>query len=333
MKHTLKPLLAALAITLTLTACGDKEEKKVATQVAAKVGKEEISVHQINQVLSRTNAGNATPAAVDKLRRDVLEKLIDQQLAVDQAMEAKINRSPEVVAMLESARREVLSRAYIQQITGALPKPTPEELKKYYTDHPALFSERRVYNLQEVQLPASAGQDTAEAVRGMLGAGKPMEEVGAFLKGRDIKFGGGAATRAAEQIPLELLTKLHALKDGQSMVVANPQGFNVVRVAASQTAPVPEANALPRIEQFLANQRGAEAVGKAIKDLRAKTTITYMGDFAGGPPPAAAAAPAAPAAVAAPVPAAAPATTDTATAAPDAAKSQSVIEKGVAKLK
>lgn len=326
MKHSLRPLLAALAVVLTLSACGEKEEKKVATQVAAKVGKEEISVHQINQVLARTNAGNASPAAVDKLRREVLEKLIDQQLAVDQAMETKINRSPEVVAMLESARREVLARAYIQQITGALPKPSPEELKKYYTDHPALFAERRVFNLQEVQLPAAAGEATAEAVRGMLTAGKPMEEVANYLKGRDIKFGGGAATRAAEQIPLELLTKVHALKDGQSMVVPNPQGFNVIRVAASQTAPVPEANALPRIEQFLANQRGAEAVSKAIKDLRGKVTVTYMGDFAGGPSAAGAAAPApapAPATAAAPAPA----------AAPEAGASQSVIEKGVAKLK
>lgn len=330
MKHTLKPLLAALAIVLTLTACGEKEDKKVATQVAAKVGKEEISVHQINQVLSRTNAGNASPAAVDKLRRDVLEKLIDQQLAVDQAIETKINRSPEVVAMLESARREVLARAYVQQITAALPKPSPEDIKKYYTDHPALFSERRIFSLQEVQLPASAGDATAEAVRAMLAAGKPLEEVGAFLKGRDIKFGGGSATRAAEQIPLEVLPKVHALKDGQSAVLPAPQGFNVVRVVASQSQPVAEAAALPRIEQFLSNQRAAEAVSKAIKDLRAKSTITYMGDFAGGP---GAAAPAAPAAATAP--AAAPAAADTAAApaAPDAAKTQSVIEKGVAKLK
>lgn len=337
MKHTLKPLLAALVVTLTLTACGEKEEKKVATQVAAKVGKEEISVHQINQVLSRTNAGNASPAAVDKLRREVLEKLIDQQLAVDQAIESKINRSPEVVAMLESARREVLARAYIQQITAGLPKPTPEELKKYYVEHPQLFSERRVYNLQEVQLPASAGNAIAENVRGMLALGKSMDEVSLFLKGQGVRYGGGAATRAAEQIPLELLTKLHALKDGQSMVIQNPQGYNVVRVIASQTAPVAEVNALPRIEQFLANQRGAEAVSQAIKDLRAKSTITYMGDFAGGPPAAGAAAPAAAAApaVAAPAPAAAPAAADTAAAAPapDAAKTQSVIEKGVAKLK
>ncbi|MFO1194691.1 MAG: EpsD family peptidyl-prolyl cis-trans isomerase [Rhodoferax sp.] len=329
MKITLTPLAAALLLTLTLSACGDKQDKKVATQVAAKVGKEEISVHQINQVLARTNAANASPAQVDKLRRDVLEKLIDQQLAVDQATEAKLNRSPEVVAQLEAARREVLARAYIQQVTSSLPKPTPEELKKYYVEHPALFSERRVFNLQEVQLPAAAGEATAEAVRGMLSAGKPLEEVAAFLKGRDVKFGGGSASRAAEQIPLELLTKVHALKDGQAMVVQNAQGYNVIRVASSQLAPVPEANALPRIEQFLANQRGAEAVAKAVKDLRAKASITYMGDFAGGP--AAAGAAAAPAAPAAPAPAeaAAPA----ATPAPAAAASQSVIEKGVAKLK
>lgn len=330
MTHTFRPLVAALLLLLTLTACGNKEEKKVATQVAAKVGSEEISVHQINQVLSRANAANATPQAVDKLRRDVLEKLIDQQLAVSQAEESKLHRTPEVVAMIEAARREVLARAYIQQVTSALPKPSPEETKKYYVEHPALFAERRVFNLQEVQLPASAGEAVAEQVRTLLGSGKPMEEVATLLKSKDIKFGGGAATRAAEQIPLELLTKVHALKDGQSMVVQNPQGFNVIRIASSQSAPVLEAAALPRIEQFMANQRGAEAVNKAVKELRAKATITYMGDFAGGPAAPGAATPATAAAPAAPAPAAA---TTPAAAAPAAAASQSVIEKGIAKLK
>src|SRR3990167_5274365 len=83
---------------LGLSACGNKDDKKVATQVAAKVGSEEISVHQINQILSRANTGNATPQAVQKMGRDVLEKLIDQQLAVEQATENKLHRSPEVVA-------------------------------------------------------------------------------------------------------------------------------------------------------------------------------------------------------------------------------------------
>jgi len=332
--------LAVGVMALALAACGDKAGKKVATQVAAKVGSEEISVHQINFVLSRTNTANATPESADKLRHEVLEKLIDQQLAVEQAVEKKLDRSPEVVSQLEAARREVLARAYVQQLAAALPKPSAEETKKYYLDNPALFSERRVYNLQEIVVPATAGADVLEAAKAQVSAGKSMEELANWLKGRSVRFGGNSATRAAEQIPLELLKTVAALKDGQTTVIANAQGLTILRLASSQSAPVAEAAALPRIEQFLANQRGAETVGKAIKDLRAKTTVTYMGDFAPGAvgaaktgqpaaaitaePAAAAAAPAAEPAPAIATPAATPLVSD---------KSKSVIEKGVAGMK
>ena len=339
-------LIAACAVALaTLSACGDKSGKKAATQVAAKVGSEEISVHQINQVLSRANTANANPQAVQALRKEVLEKLIDQQLAMDQATEAKLHRSPEVVAQLEAGKREVLSRAYVQQIVSALPKPTADEIKKYYNDHPALFAERRVYNLQELIVPASAGAEVSAQVRALAAANKPMEEMVNLLKSRNIKFGGGAATRSAEQIPLELLDKVSAIKDGQIGVIEGKQGFTVVRVVASQSAPVAEAAATPRIEQFLMNQRGAEAVTQQMKQLRAKASITYMGDFAqaaAGPAAAPAqpattlgattdGAPAAPATTA-PLPPPAPAA-PAAPATPSDAKAKAVIEKGVAAMK
>ena len=340
MKYPIAPLLSTTLLVLMLTACGNKEDKKVATQVAAKVGSEEISVHQINQVLARTNASNATPQAVQTLRREVLEKLIDQQLAVDQATESKLHRSPDVVAQIEAARREVLARAYIQQLAAALPKPSAEDAKMYFTEHPQLFSERRVFNLQELLVPASVGPATAEQLRGLVTAGKSMEDIAAWLKGKDIKFGGGSATRPAEQIPPVLLVKVHAIKDGQSTVIESPQGYTVLRVVASQSAPVTEANALPRIEQFLANQRGAEAVAQNIKQLRAKASITYMGDFAQAAgsvntatsaPPAATTPPAAPVAATA-APAALPAVTPPATPA-ISDKTKTAIEKGVAGLK
>lgn len=276
----LAPLVAAALIAIGLTGCGNKDDKKLATEVAAKVGAEEISAQQINQVLSRTSSANATPAALQALRREVLEKLIDQQLAVDQATANKLHRAPEVAAQIESARREVLARAYIQQVAAALPKPTAEETRKYFNDHPQLFSERRIYSLQEIVVSAAAGASVSEQLRAQVAAGKSMEDIAAFLKGRDIRFGGGAATRAAEQIPLELLAKVYGLKDGQTTVIDSAQGYTVLRVVSSQSAPVPEASALPRIEQFLLNQRGAEAVNKSIKELRAKATITYLGDFA-----------------------------------------------------
>jgi EpsD family peptidyl-prolyl cis-trans isomerase len=307
--------ILATALALALTACGNKDDKKVATQVAAKVGSEEISVHQINQVLSRSNTSGASAQNVEAMSREVLEKLIDQQLAVDQATENKLHRSPEVVAQIEAARRDILARAYIQQITGSLSKPSAEEIKKYYTDHPQLFSERRIYNVQE--LVAQNTPATAEQLRALAASGKSMEEAAALLKSKNIQFNGGSATRAAEQIPLEVLPKIHALKDGQSTLVETPQSLTLLRIVSSQSAPVPQDAALPRIEQFLLNQRAGEAVAANIKQLRASTKITYMGEFS-NPPAAAEATPPANAAT---------------NATADAPSAKSTIEKGVAGLK
>ena len=272
----------AVAAVLGLSACGNKDDKKAATQVAARVGSEEVSVHQINQVLRQANTAGATPEAVKNMSREVLEKLIDQQLAVDQATEAKLQRSPEVMAQLESARREILSRAYMQKIAGGLPKATPEEAKKYYAEHPALFSERRVYNLVELVVPknpATTAAGAANLLRELTAAGKTVDEAAAALKAKDIAFGGGRNTRPAEQIPLDMLSQLHQLKDGQSLVFETPQATSMIRLVASQQAPVAEKDALPRIEQFLNNQRASEAVAANLKQLRANTKITYMGEF------------------------------------------------------
>ncbi|MGH8685506.1 MAG: EpsD family peptidyl-prolyl cis-trans isomerase, partial [Nitrosospira sp.] len=116
-------------------------------------------------------------------------------------------------------------------------------------------------------------------LREMLEAGKSMEDIASWLKGKDIKFSGGSATRPAEQIPLELLPKIHPLKVGQGLLMESPQSITLMRLAASQSVPVSEAVALPRIQQFLGNQRASEAAKQELKALKANAKITYMGEF------------------------------------------------------
>lgn len=308
-----KPLalpVLLFALLFALLGCSSKDEKKPASQVAVKVNAEEISVHQINFFLGRSGAAAVSPERAPKVRSDLLEKLIDQQLAVEQAIEKKLDRSPDVVMSLEAARREILARAYLDQLAAGLSKPSAADAKTYYAEHPQLFAERRIYSIQEIVIPAATGE--ADALREMLAAGKPMDDIAAWLKSRDVKFSGASAMRPAEQIPLELLLKVHALKDGQGLVLENGSSVTVMRVAASQPSPVDEAAALPRITQFLGNQRAAQAAERELKALRAKATIAYQGEFAAG------AAPVAP--VAALASEAKPAT-------------NSAIEKGVAGLK
>jgi hypothetical protein len=184
------------------------------------------------------------------------------------------------MAALEAARRDVLARAYLDQVVNAQAKPTAEESRKYYNDHPELFAQRRVYNLQEIAIEKNDA--ILPALREKLATAKSIEDVAAWLKDKGTRFAAKGGVRPAEQIPLELLAVLHPMKDGQATLVSNPQGIAVVRIAAAQTVPVDEATAMPRIQQFLANQRNKEIAEREMKQLRDKAKIEYLGNFTPG---------------------------------------------------
>ena len=313
-KIGLKALLPVLTAALLLAACGG-DEKKAATQVAAKVNKEEISVHQINNVLSRS--GNIPQDKAKEASRQILDRLVDQELLVQKALEKKLDRDAKVMQSLDAARRQILSQAYMEQVAGAVAKPTPEEVKAFYSKHPELFGERRVYRFQETAL--SLNPETLAQLREEMKTTKTSDDLYKWLRAKNIPFNTTTVTKAAEQLPLELAPRFHQMKDGQIAALPSQGGLTLVQLLASQQQPMDEKAATPFIEQFLANQKKMEAAEQERKQLRAAAKIEFMGDFADmgkEPAKAAAAAPAAtptaaqPAATAATAPAAAaPATT------------------------
>jgi EpsD family peptidyl-prolyl cis-trans isomerase len=282
MTHQITRLALALIATAVLAACGgDKGDK--ATQTAAKVNKEEITVHQINFVLQRQQG--LKPEQAEAAGRQVLERLIDQELAVQQAEEQKIDREPRVVQQIEAAKREILARAYADKLGEAAAKPTTEEIAKYYGDNPALFGQRRIYNLQELSIEVKPEQ--FDALRDKLQAAKNLPDFVEYLKANDFKFAGNQAVRPAEQLPMAALNTLSKLQDGQSLVTRTPAGMQVLLLAGSRSQPVDEARARPSIEAFLTNQRKGELIAKQMKDLREKAKIEYLGKYAEKAPAAA----------------------------------------------
>jgi EpsD family peptidyl-prolyl cis-trans isomerase len=306
-KHRAHLILAVVAAAALLTACGgDKGDK--ASQTAAKVNKEEITVHQINFVLQRQPGLKAEQA--ETASRQVLERLIDQEVAVQKAQEQKLDRDPRVVQQIEAAKREIIARAYAERVGESIAKPSNEEIAKYYNDKPALFKDRRIYSLQELQIEAKPEQ--FEAIRAKLSAAKNLNEFAEYLKSADIRFNGNQAVRAAEQLPLAGLDAIAKMKDGDSMLSPSPTGLTVLFLVGSRSQPVDEARARPAIEAFLLNQRKGEAVQKDIKALRDGSKVEYVGKFAQAASAAGAVTPVAPAApviseTAAPAPTPAPA--------------------------
>lgn len=269
------PVLALVAACLTLLAACDEKKAPAATQAAARVNKDEITVHQINLVLQEQR--NLRPEQSDAASRQILERLIDQELAVQKAEELKLDREPRVVQQIEAAKRAVMARAYGEKLAEALPRPTADEVRKYYAEKPALFAERRIYSIQELSIEAKP--DQVQVLRDKLGAAKSISEFVDYLKANDYRFAANQAVRAAEQLPLNALDTLARLKDGQATLSQGAAGVTVVVLAGSRSQPVSEEQAKPAIEQYLMNERRRKKLEEELKALRGAAKIEYFGSF------------------------------------------------------
>jgi hypothetical protein len=190
-------------------------------------------------VAARVNADPITRQELEQARGrgESIERLIEQRLARQHAIEQGLDRAPQIVQAIESARSEILARAYRQLVAESQPRPTREEIARFYREHPELFSDRRVFTLEE----------------------------------REGSFTVNRFTRPAEELPLELLPRLHAMAAGE-LIVHEGQ---TLRLVAARLAPLDEAAAAPLIEKFLLARRSSEALAAEMRRLRGQARIEY----------------------------------------------------------
>jgi EpsD family peptidyl-prolyl cis-trans isomerase len=297
--------LGAVALaTLALAACQKKEGG--ATQVAAKVNGDEITVHQIEFALSHQRGRPD--------QHETLEHLIDQQLEVRKAEDLKLDRDPQVMQLLEAVRRDILAQEYLKTIADRTTKPSDEEVKNFYAGHAAMFADRKTYNFQrfDIQSPPERRAEIAAKAQET----KSVAELTDWLKAQNLKYNAAPMTLSSEQMVGPMADKVLSLKEGQS--AAQPVGTGVVALTLQsvQAAPKSLEDARSQIEVQLTNETRRNAIANAAKDLRKDAKIEYVGSFAASAPapavPTATATPPAPA-PAAQVAASAPAAASTAT--------------------
>ncbi len=278
-------VLSLIAVAVLLGACGGGD-KKGATQVAAKVNKQEISVHQINFVLQRQPGLSAEQS--QEAGKRVLEGLIDQELAIEAAGEQKLDRDPSVVMAIEAARREIVARAYADKLAGSVSKPSDDDIAAYYTSKPALFEQRRLYTMQEFSIEAR-DPGVAGRVEPIAKAARSPDDLATQLNAAGVKFASRSVSQPAENLPLALVDQIGSLSEGQHLTLPNVAGFSVMFLTSAKLQPVSLEQARPAIEQFLTNERKRQLLVDEMKRLREKAKISYEGQFAAAAAPAASA--------------------------------------------
>lgn len=258
-----------------MTACGHKSESG-ASQVVAKVNGDEISIHQINFQLARLGSLDKDKSKL--AAREVLSKLVNQELLKQKAIEAKLDRDPRVLQAIEASKSEILASVYLEQQMSKAGKPTPLEIEDFYKQNPALFEKRRVYSLAELAIKATP--DQLQEVQSIASSGKTLNEIAGELKNKNYELHANTNVKPAEQIPGGLLAKLQTMNDGDLVVVNTGSSINIVQVLKSENQPVDLEKAKPIIERYFTNKSKNELAKNEMEKLNKVAKIEYLGEFA-----------------------------------------------------
>lgn len=264
---------------------GQETPSAKATQVAARVNAEELTVHQLNERLAAWTGAAGISGAEDPTVGRSLNRLIELTLLRQEAEAQGLASKPEVMRQLLAARSEVLARAMAQQLGDEGPSPAPQEVRRYFDEHPEAFSRRQVFLVQEVR---SAAEGTAldkalprlNEFRNAQAFARALEREGARAEVVHLQV-------SSDQLPLKHVARLKGLPPEQPIRMDEGQVLRVWWVQASVDQPIEWERAQGVIERLLSSQMRAERVRREIDRLRNQGSVEYVGDFARWSPPTA----------------------------------------------
>ena len=273
-QHRICLLLLALAVA----GCGGNASPQApSSQIVARVNGKDISVHQLNNQLSRMPVVDG--ANIEEVRKQALEQLVVQELLIQQALALKLDRDPKTMLALEAARRDVLSQAYLERsaATAAAPQQSlsAAEVTKFYQDNPALFSQRRIYDYREVAIKQPF--EKRDELMQVIAAATTIDEVEQWLATAGIAYQAKDQITPAEQLPMEMLQGFAAMSNDEVALFNASNELRLVYLKDATSQPISEAIAKPLIERYLGANRYQQSAEQEIARLKAQAQIEYLG--------------------------------------------------------
>ncbi|HSJ81006.1 MAG TPA: EpsD family peptidyl-prolyl cis-trans isomerase [Thiobacillus sp.] len=281
MKPCHATFIALTALAVLLSGCEkpatDTTGPAVKSETVATVGGDKISEAELNVAVSGLGELDETQAAEAKPR--VLQALIDQRLVAQAAKSAGLDKEPEVGFAMAQASRQVLAEAYAERSYKDVAKPSESEIADYYSQHPELFSQRRIYRIQELELKLDPSR--AAEVEAKLKSSHSMGDFVTWIKEQGIEAKTAMAVKPAEQIPAPLLARLSQMKDGQVTILPGRPGHVLVQqLQESQLQPASLEQAHNAIERALVVEKRKELMAADLKKLREAAKVEYATGYA-----------------------------------------------------
>jgi peptidyl-prolyl cis-trans isomerase C len=283
---------ATIALALTLTACGGKEDAALEKgQVLATVGGTDVTTNELNAEL----VGAQLPAAGEQrkaIEQQALQGLVDRTILADIARERGIDKSPIYIAQKRRAEENLLVQLLQRDIASKVSPATKSEAKSFMESNPQLFADRKIYQLDQIQFQMPKDLNKLKAYEPF----KTMEEIAQQLARDGLQFRRAPGSLDPAVTNPAILQQITAKPEGEIFIIPANGALVATRIIGSKPEPLTG----PKAEQFAMNaiqqKKIAEATEKDLNDRikKAREAVKYQEGYA--PPKAPAGAPAAPAA-------------------------------------
>ena len=263
-----------LSAILLLSACDKKSAESSESgklgQSIVRVNDEEITIHQLNLEMQKANI---QPDQQEVAGKQITKSLVDRQILVQEAVKAKLDRNPNVMQAIESAKAQILAQAYLETKVPAT-QPTDAEVVDYRKQHPEIFENRKVFVMDEVSFVVDPAN--VQSVQALSQVAKTVEDVTAWLDSHQVKYNRNSAAHAAETVPVELLEKFSKMVVGD-LIFINGNGRTLVgRMLEIKDMPISDKDAKPLVERILSGEKRKKAAESEMARLRSSAKIVYL---------------------------------------------------------
>lgn len=263
-------LAATAAVALVVGGC----DRQATGQSVAVVNGEEISRGELNAELSRANLGEGPQA--ERLRSQLLQRVIDRRLMAQKAIEDGLERTPEFVINERLAREQLLIELLSRRVADSIPAPNRQQLATFIAENPGIFGQRATLTLDQIQFARPADVTILDELRD----DHSLEAVAATLTELGIAHRAGSSRVDTANLPADVVRQINQLPAGEPFIIPAPNGFVVSVVRERQPVQIP-ADELQRLATDAWRQRQQQQLLETqLRQLRERASIDYQPGFA-----------------------------------------------------
>lgn len=265
----------------------------------------------LTEQITRASSGKNLEEKLSQARKDVMERLIEEKLILQEAKNLKIDvKNEEVVGMLAEVRskfpneatfqeairsqglnlwqlkkiykEQIMVKKMVRQYVRVKANITPKQILDYYQAHREEYKAPQGVEISQILIKyktrdeMARAKKTAAQVLQLLEMGADFASVAKkYSEGPNAQEGGVMGLIERGVMAKEIDDAIFSMKEGEiSKSISTSAGFVIVRVNSirkSQYMPLEEAK--PQIEERLLDETAKSALNSWVADLKAKAFI------------------------------------------------------------